>query len=96
MSPGLRNVRSFGSTSDRNGAASDGQLRQRAVVERVAAALERPAALLHEPQPHHVLQQPIRAVDAPFVRDVERQRLRRVSTACCTSTPISDHVPELM
>ncbi len=56
---------------------------------------ERAFALLHEPEAHNVFEQAICAVNAAFVGHVQLQRARD-SAACFTSTPMSDHVPELM
>ena len=50
------------------------------------------AAFLHEPQAGDVLQEPRRAADASFVREIELEQ-RSLMTGCGVSTPISDQVP---
>ncbi len=51
------------------------------------------AALLHQPQAGDVLQQPRRAADAAFVREIQRQALF-VDHRPRYFDPISDHVPD--
>ena len=75
MSPGARNdgVVGIDQRGERPGGLGAGdQLLVRAVAPGAGPG---PAALLHQPEPHDVLEQPRRARDAPLVREVVPQRL---------------------
>ena len=72
-----------------------GHLRQLRVAVIVSFLDPVPPALLNEPESHDVSQESDRPADTAFVRVVVAQRFL-VDHRLIESTPIKDHVPELM
>ena len=63
------------------------------IARRVAFGDPGAAAFLHEPQAHHVLEQPDRAAEAALVREVRGVGLLGDERDASSSTPTSDQVP---
>ena len=93
MSPGARKASSSGSNSGTPGRRLCRERVEVVVVVRVAGRFPVAAALLDEPQAHHVAEQPDRPVDAALVREVEparscrRARARRARDRAATTCP---------
>ena len=95
MSPGAAKRGSSGSITLRPPGTAPAAAVSSAAVGRPPLRGPCPPALLEEPEPGHVLEQPHRAVHAQLVGDVRGNASLDVIGAA-TSQPTSDHVPHEM